>query len=76
MQVRLITTVETIIDTEDHNPSFEEAKREIFGRLQEAVAQDTEQEQYVEAVQCLHTSCVVFDTVRTQNVSHPFEEVK
>lgn len=77
MQVRLITTIETIIDVDPKNDAtLEEARREILGRLHEAIDQDSEQEQYVEAVQCLHTGCVVFDQVRTQTVTHSFSKVE
>ena len=77
MQVKLITIIETVIEIDPENdPTFEEAKREIFGSLQEAIERDGNQDQYVEAVQCLHTGAVVYDKVLTATVTHSFEEVK
>lgn len=77
MQVRLTTTVETIIDIDPENTeSFDTARREIFDRYNEALAQDDKQSQYIQAVQAIHSNCVVFDTVRAQTVRSTFEEVK
>jgi hypothetical protein len=73
MQVRLTTTVETIIDIDpNNNPTFEEARREISGRL----AESEEAEAYTDGIQSCQSNAVVFDNVRTQTTSHSFEEVK
>jgi hypothetical protein len=68
MQVRLTTTVETIIDIDpENNPTFEETRREIYGRL----AESEEAEAYTDG-----SNAVVFDSVRMQTTTHSFEEVK
>lgn len=71
MQVRLVTIIETIIDTEENNPSFEEAKREIFDRFNSGIV-----EELGEDIQSAHSEAVVFDSIRSQSIEHRFEEVK
>ena len=79
MQVKLITTIETIIEVgreigEDFN--IEEVKREIFGKYAEAVDQDAEQDQFIEGVKNLQASAVHHDILMGTVTSHSFEEVK
>lgn len=79
MQVKLITTIETIIEVgreigEDFN--IEEVKREIFGKYAEAVDQDAEQGQFIEGVKNLQASAVHHDILMGTVTSHSFEEVK
>ena len=77
MQVRLVTTIESIIDIGPANTdNFETARREIFNRYNEALDQDGEQSQYIQAVQAIQSGCVVYDTIRSQTVRSSFEEVK
>lgn len=72
MQVRLITTVETIIDVDPENTvNFETAKAEIYGRLGEC-----DEEDISESIKSAHAEAVVFDNIRAQSVTHSFEEVK
>lgn len=72
MQVRLKTVVETIIDIDpENNASFEEARQEIFGRLSEF-----DQNDIAEDIKSAHSEATVFDSIRTQSVTHSFEEVK
>lgn len=75
MQVRLITTIATIVEVSE-GVTLEEAKKEIFGRYNEALDTDADQEQCVDAVQSLQNGAVVFDTVIATEVTHSFEEVK
>ena len=72
MQVRLTTIVETIIDTEENSPNFEEAKREIFSRYSE----NPSLEDTVEDLQAHQSNAVVYDTVVTSKVTHSFEKVQ
>lgn len=73
MQVKLITTVETIIDIDPENStSYEEAKAEILGHL----SGTDEDEAFTEDTKNAHHDAVQFDHVRTQSVTHSFEEVK
>lgn len=73
MQVRLITTVETIIEIDpESTDDFETAKREIFNRLKKCA----EEEDVAEEVKSAHSDSVVFDSICTQSVTHSFEEVK
>lgn len=72
MQVRLTTTISTIIDIYPENKaSFEEARQEIFGRLNEF-----DQDDIAEDIKSAHAEATVFDHVRAQSVTHSFEEVK
>lgn len=72
MQVKLITTIESIVDIDPENSEvFETVKREIYGRFLEDSHDDIAEE-----VLSAHQSSVIFDTVRTQTVTHSFEEVK
>jgi hypothetical protein len=73
MQVRLTTTIETIIDIDPENsPSYEEAKGEIFGRFND----QSDSEDTCEDIKAAHSNAVVYDQVRTQSVVSTFEEVK
>lgn len=74
MQVRLITTVETIIDIDPENTdNFQTAKSEIFdNNFQELEDLDDA----ADDIKSAHQSAVHFDHIRTQTVSHSFEEVK
>ena len=72
MQFKLITVIETIIDASEHNPSYEEAKGEILGRL----TTFAEDDDVTEGIKSAHNEAVVFDTVHAQSVTHSFEEVK
>lgn len=74
MQVRLTTTVTTIIDLEESGASFEEARREIFHRFNEET--DLDDSECTDEIKSAHAKAVVFDTVRLQSVEHSFEEVK
>lgn len=77
MKVRLITTIETVIDIDPGNTTeLRTARAEIFGRLEEAVEQDGKQDQCVEAVKSLHSGCVVYDQIRSQSVWHAFIKVE
>lgn len=74
MRVRLTTTISLVVEVNPENTSdFETAKREILGRYGEALDQDAEQEQYIEAVQALQTGAVVHDSVIANEVAHRFE---
>jgi hypothetical protein len=76
MQVKLTTTVETVIDIDVENPewenNFEQAKREIFGRFND----QSDSEDTCEGIKAAHSNAVVYDHVRTQSVVSTFEEVK
>lgn len=73
MQVKLITIIETIIDASEHSPSYEEAKKEIYtGRFFERDDLDN----VADDVKQAHVESVVYDSVRSQSVTHSFEEVK
>jgi hypothetical protein len=77
MQVRLTTTISTIIDIDPENTTaFETAKREIFGTYTDALDTDANQEQSIEAVQALQSGSVVYDRIVGTEVTHSFEEVK
>lgn len=72
MQVKLITVIETIIDCEpEHQATYKQTKDEIFGRFLEGYEED-----FSESISSAHSGAVIFDTVRTQTVTHSFEEVK
>jgi prefoldin subunit 5 len=71
MQVRLTTTIETIIDL-GPGVTVEEARKEIFERYNE----DEELEELIENVQARHSNAVVYDEIRATSVTHSFEEVK
>lgn len=74
MQVKLITTVETIIDIDPENTEdFETAKREIFGNFND---QCDEEDDACGDIKSAHSAAVVFDTIRAQSVTTSFEEVK
>lgn len=75
MQVRLITTITTIVEL-THASSFEEARAEIFNTYGDALDTDANQEQCIEAVQELQSGSVCFDSVVGTEVKHSFEEVK
>ena len=74
MQVRLITTVETIIDIDQENTDkFEAAKAEIFDNT---FHEFPDFDEITEEVKSAHIAAVVYDKVRSQSVTHTFEEVK
>lgn len=70
MQVKLSTTITTIIDI--GNTPIEEARREIFLRYNEKV----EEELSVEDIQAAQADSVVFDTVVGTEVSHEFGSIE
>lgn len=73
MQVKLITTIETIIDCDpEHRATYKQTKDEIFGRF----IGYTEDDDLAEDIKGQHSAAAVFDTVRAQSVTHSFEEVK
>jgi hypothetical protein len=72
MQVRLTTTVSTIIDLSEHGANIKEARREIFTRFNENIAE----EDPTEDLKAAHSSAVVFDQIVGTEVTHSFEEVK
>lgn len=77
MQVRLTTTISTIIEIDPENTDeFETAKREIYTKYVEATEQDAEQDQFIEAVKQLQYGAAHLDTVIATEVTHSFEEVK
>lgn len=77
MQVRLTTTISTIIEVDPENTeSFETARGEIFGNYGNALDQDAEQDQFIEAVQQLQADAAHLDKVVATEVTHSFEEVK
>ena len=72
MQVKLITTIETIIEINPENTDdFEIAKREIFHNYIE-----TQEDTVADDLKDAHQSAVIYDTVIAQSVTHSFEEVK
>lgn len=73
MQVKLITTVESIIDIDPENgTSYEEAKAEILGRLSGIDEDDT----FTEDTKSAHHDSVQFDKIRAQSVTHSFTKVE
>lgn len=77
MQVRLTTTISTIIEVDPENTTeFATARAEIFKTYNDAIDQDAEQDQFVEAVKGLQAGAVHFDKVIGTEVTHSFEEVK
>lgn len=77
MQVRLTTTISTIIEIDPENTTeFATAKAEIFVKYNEALDQDADQDQFVEAVKGIQASAVHHDKVIGTEVTHSFEEVK
>jgi hypothetical protein len=77
MQVRLTTTISTIINVDPANTTqFEVAKREIFGCYKKVLCTDAEQEQIIEAVKFMQVSACFADEVIGTEVTHTFEEVK
>lgn len=72
MQVKLITTVETIIDiSRERYIDLDDSKREILGGFLESASDEITKE-----IKDAHQSAIFFDSVRTQIVTHSFEEVK
>lgn len=72
MQVKLVTTVETIIDLDpEANPSLEEARGEILGRLS-----SNEEGSITEEIESAHHEAVVFDQVIAQCVTHSLVPVE
>lgn len=71
MQVRLITTISTVIELTS-GAGLEEAKKEIFGNYQNF----TEDDDLAEDIKYQQSSAVVHDTVIANEVTHSFEEVK
>jgi hypothetical protein len=77
MQVRLTTTISTIIDIDPENTTeFATAKAEIFGTYNTNLGIDARQEQSIEAVQALQSGSVIYDRIVGTEVTHSFEEVK
>lgn len=76
MQVRLTTTISTVIELAP-GVTLEEARKEIFARYNEDLDADADQEQYIDSVQALQSGAVVFDDkIVGTEVTHSFEEVK
>lgn len=72
MQVKLVTTIETIIDCDpEHQATFEETKREIFGRFLESFEEDQ-----CESITSSHQSAVIFDKVIAHATTHSFVKVE
>lgn len=72
MQVKLITTIETIIDiSRERYVTLDDSKREILGGFLENACDEIAAE-----IKDAHQSAVFYDSVRTQIVTHSFEEVK
>lgn len=71
MQVRLTTTISTVVDITS-GACFEEAKKEIFGNYQNF----TEDDDLAEDIKYQQSSAVIHDTVIASEVTHSFEEVK
>ena len=72
MQVKLITTVETVIEVDrEFKGSFEDTQQEIFNNFL-ATTEDTDTDDIKDAQHC----AAVLDTVINQTVTHSFEEVK
>ena len=77
MQVRLTTTISTIIEVAPENTeSFETARAQIFGAYGDALDLDADQEQVIEAIQQLQAGSGCLDTIIATQVTHSFEEVK
>lgn len=72
MQVRLTTTISTIIELTS-GASLEEARKEIFDRYTTKLDSDNYE---VEDLQASQASSVCFDTLIATEVTHSFEEVK
>ena len=70
MQVKLSTTITTIIDI--GNTPIEEARREIFNRYNEKIEEDLA----VDDIQAAQSDSVVFDTIVGTEVSHEFGGVE
>lgn len=72
MQVKLVTTIETIIEVDPENTQdFETAKCEIFNNFLENF-----EEEHVEDVTSAHQSAVIFDKVIAHSVEHAFKKVE
>lgn len=72
MQVKLVTTIETIIEVDPENTEdFETAKSEIFNNFNESF-----EDEHVEDVTSAHQSAVIFDKVIGHEVHHSFQKVE
>jgi hypothetical protein len=72
MQVRLTTTISTLIEVTS-GASFEEARAEIFSRYGDKLDGDNYE---IEDIQSSQANCASFDTIVGTEVRHSFEEVK